>query len=213
MNNEIENKQNTAPRRLSDLDLIGHFSVSTMVLAQKVILPEGAAEYGFADAFHNTLRIDMDTAGEISAIVVNDKLATAEDLQELTEYVDYAKEFPEDRLNFDLLGLLTTGKSPENSVFTVDKSDPSGEVETWFYSFHSQTRPRVDCGSFYNATENDVRIGCRGAYGAVFEESIPARTWIDVSDPLEIAAFERAYAGNGPIAEVPEREETFDLMR
>lgn len=219
MSNEMkdwmaENENEQWAKKILDLDAASRVELSTLVLAMKTILPDGAAEYGFADEARNTLRIAMNGKDEIAAIVINDELASMDDLMVLTKYVDYAKDAPDgciDRINFDLLGLITTGRQPEHSVYTVDKRDP--ETETWFYSFHSKTTPEIHSGSFYSPTDNDVRIGCRGAYGRMFEETIPAHTWIDIHDPLEIAAFERAYAGNGPIAEVPEQEKWFDLMR
>lgn len=177
-------------------------SLSTLVLAQRVIFPHGYTEYDFVDGSRNSMRIVMTPDHKaIHDMLLNDEPIPMPEVYRLSAYINHADEFPDGPVNEDFLLLATTGQPPSHSVFTVDEMDP--ECVTWFYSEHCKN---FVSGYIYNASKNDLRISCY-ADGELFEEFIPVATWKEITNPEEIAAFERRYADRGPLRDIAQPED------
>jgi len=184
------------PKTIASLDT-PELHLSTMRYIQRVLQPQGYIEYGFIDDSRNTMRVVMTPDHKaMQGILLNDEPIPMPILYKLSAYVNHADEFPDGPVNEDFLLLATTGELPKNSVFTVDRADP--ELATWFYSEHDLG---TALGHIYNLTSNTLKISTY-AGEKLFEEIIPPRTWKEITNPEEVAAFERDYADHGPIRDV-----------
>lgn len=190
------------PETIASLDT-PELHLSTINYVQRVMHPQGYVDYCFLDGARNVVVVTMtpDHKAIHDILLLNGKPIPMPMLYRISAYINHADEFPDGPVNADFLSLATTGQPPEHSVFTIDKSDP--ECVTWFYSEYSENSVS---GHIYNATQNILRISCY-ADGELFEEIIPSRTWKEITNQEEVAAFERDYADKGPLRDIVQPED------
>lgn len=192
------------PKTIKALDT-PELELSTMNYIQRVMHPCGYVDYCFLDDVRNAMVVTMTPDHKaMHDILLNDKPIPTPILYKLSAYISHADEFQDGPVNEDFLLLATTGELPRHSVFTVDRTDP--KCATWFYSERYQGSA---LGHIYNLTSNTLKISTY-AGGKLFEEIIPSRTWKEITNQEEVAAFERDYADHGPLRDIIQKEDHND---